>query len=158
MRRVYLAVGLAFLTLGVYVMIGSFALEYYTPLGPGPGFFTFWLAAILSVLTVIWLIRVFLQPPEPLPEGFFPNRSGALRIVAVLAALMFFVVAGEILGFRITMLAFLLFLLYALGRQRLPVAIAISLVGSIGVYYVFHDLMGIHLPLPSIDFLVDVGL
>lgn len=158
MRPVYLSVGLAFLALGVYIMAESFALDYYTPLGPGPGFFPFWLAAILSTLTVAWLVQVFLRSEEPLPEGFFPSKSGAFRLVAVLAALTCFVVLGDLLGFRLTMLALLLFLVNALGRQRLPVALAVSLVGSFGVYYGFHDLMGIHLPLASIEFLENLGL
>jgi putative tricarboxylic transport membrane protein len=49
MRLIYVPISLAFLALSVYVMFGAFDLDYYTPIGPGPGFFPFWLAAILAV-------------------------------------------------------------------------------------------------------------
>jgi len=155
---VNLAVGFAFLCLGIYMMTGALAMEYYTVLGPGPGFFPFWLAAIMSALTVLWLIRVLLGPKVPLPEGFFPNRRGALNIAAVLGALIFYAAFAELLGFRITMLAFLLFLLYVPGRQSVPMTLAIALLGSFGTYHLFHDLLDTHLPLASIGFLEDLGL
>lgn len=158
MRLVYLSIGLAFLALSIYVMVGAVALEYYTPIGPGPGFFPFWLAAVLAVLTVIWLVRVFLGPREPLPEGFFPSRSASIQIISVLGALICFVFLAEILGFRITMLGFLLFVLYVPGRQSALMAIAIAIAGSFGAYYLFHDLLGIHLPFATIGFLENLGL
>jgi putative tricarboxylic transport membrane protein len=157
-QLVYLAIGLAFLALSVYVMVGAFALEYYTPIGPGPGFFPFWLAAGLAVVTVVLLVRVYLGPNEPLPEGFFPKKSAVLRLVSVLGGMVLFVLLGESLGFRITMLGFLLVMLYALGRQSALVTIAVALAGSFGAYYLFHDVMGVHLPLATIGFLKNLGL
>lgn len=158
MRRIYLPIGLAFLALSVYAMIGAFDLEYYTPIGPGPGFFPFWLAAILAVLTVAWLAQVSFRLCEPLPQGLFPGKSGVLRILSVLGTLILFVVLGDYLGFRITMLGFLLFLIYSLGRHSIILVIAVALAGSFGSYYLFHDLMGVHLPLATIGFLEKLGL
>ncbi len=158
MRLVYLVIGLAFLALSVYVMVGAFALEYYTTIGPGPGFFPFWLAAVLAVVTVVWLVRVYLKPGEPLPEGFFPKKSAALRLLSVMTAMVLFVLLGEHLGFRITMLGFLLVMVYALGRRSVFLAMAVALAGSFGAYYLFHDLMGVHLPLATIGFLKNLGL
>ena len=158
MRLVYLAIGLAFLAVSVYVMVVAFALEYYTPIGPGPGFFPFWLAASLAVVTVVWLVRVYLKPSEPLPEGFLPSKSAVSRLVSVLGAMVLFVLLGEVLGFRITMLGFLLVMLYVLGRQSALVAIAVALAGSFGAYHLFHDWMGVHLPLATIGFLKNLGL
>jgi putative tricarboxylic transport membrane protein len=158
LRRVYLVIGLAFLTVSVYAMVGAVSLEYYTPIGPGPGFFPFWLGVGLAVVTVAWLVRVTLAPREPLPEGFFPGRRATLRIGSVLIAMVLFVLLGEHLGFRITMLGALLVILYALGRQSVLMAVAVALAGSFGAYYLFHDLMGVHLPLATIGFLKNLGL
>ena len=158
MRLIYVPISLAFLALSVYVMIGAFDLDYYTPIGPGPGFFPFWLAAILAVLTVAWLAQVCLRICEPLPQGFFPDRSGVLRILSILGALIIFVVLGDYLGFRITMLGFLLFLIFSLGRHSMILVIAVAFAGSFGSYYIFHDLMGVHLPLATIGFLEKLGL
>ena len=140
------------------MMVGAHAMEYYTELGPGPGFFPFWLGLIMAVLTVLWLARAMLGPSEPLPEGFIPNKSGILRFLGVVAALIFYVLFSEVIGFRITMLIFLLFVLYGPGRQKMPISIAIAILGSFGAYYLFHNLLGTHLPLANIDFLENLGL
>ncbi len=158
MRPVYLVIGLAFLAVSAYVMVGAFGLEYFTPIGPGPGFFPFWLGAGLAVVTVVWLVGIYLRPNEPLPEGFFPNRKAVSRLVCVLGGMVLFVLLGESLGFRITMLGFLLGMLFSLGRRSAFVTIAVALAGSFGSYYLFHDLMGVHLPLATIGFLKNLGL
>jgi putative tricarboxylic transport membrane protein len=158
MRVVYLVIGLAFLALSVFVLHGAFELEYYTPLGPGPGFFPFWLAACLAFVTVLWLIQVFLKPSEPMPAGFFPDKSPALRLVSVLGALVLFVIFGEYLGFRIAMLGFLLFLMWVLGHRSALVVIGVALLGSFGTYYLFHDVMEVYLPVATIKFLENIGL
>ncbi len=155
---VNIAVGLAFLCLSIYMVIGSISMKYYTDLGPGPGFFPFWLAAIMGVLTTLWLVRVFVGPRQPLPEGFFPSRIGALRLAGVLFALIAYALVADILGFRIAMLLFLLFVLYGPGRQSVPMSIAIAVLGSFGAYHLFHDVLGTHLPLSNIGFLENLGL
>lgn len=139
-------------------MFGSISMNYYTELGPGPGFFPFWLSAIMGILTIVWLVRVLIGPREPLPEGLLPNRSGALRILSVLAALIVYALVSDILGFRVSMLAFLLFVLYGPGRQSVPMTIAIAILGSFGTYHLFHDVLDTHLPLSSIGILEDLGL
>ena len=158
MRLVYLMIGLGFLAVSGYAMVGAFALEYYTPIGPGPGFFPFWLAASLAAVTVLWLVQIRLKPRKPLPEGFLPNKRSAVRVISVLGGMVLFVLLGEVLGFRITMMGFLLVMLYAAGRQSAFVVIPVALAGSFGAYYLFHDLLGVHLPLATIGFLKNLGL
>ena len=140
------------------MMVSAISMKYYTDLGPGPGFFPFWLAAIMGVLTTLWLLRVVLGPRQALPEDFFPSRSGALRIAGVLAALIVYALLADILGFRLAMLAFLLFVLYGPGRQSALMSVAIAVLGSFGAYHLFHDLLGTHVPLSSLDFLEAMGL
>lgn len=152
-----MAVGLAFLCLSIYMMLGAYAMEYYTVLGPGPGFFPFWLAAFMGSLTVIWMGSIILGPREPLPEGFFPSRGRRLQLLAVLGALIFYAVFAEVLGFRITMLVFLMFILYGPGRQSVPMTLAIAILGSFGTHYLFHDVLDTHLPLSNIGVLEDLG-
>ena len=158
MRIVYSVIGLAFLALSVFVMVGAVDLEYYTDLGPGPGFFPFWLAAILAVVTLAWLIQLYRRPSEPFPEGFIPSKGKVVKLLSVLGLLVLFVVLGEYLGFRITMFVMLLALLLMLGRLHVLVVIAVAFAGSFGAYYFFHDLMSVHLPLATVEFLRIFGL
>ena len=52
MRRPYQIAGTIFLFFAAFIAYESLKLRYYTPLGPGPGFFSFWLGVLLFVLSL----------------------------------------------------------------------------------------------------------
>jgi putative tricarboxylic transport membrane protein len=146
MRRSYLITGAVFLLLAAFVAVEALKLRYYTPLGPGPGFFSFWLALILGGLALIMILQATFGPPEPMPEDFFSNRIGYLRIGAVVLALVFAIALLEPLGFSLTMFAVTAFLLYTLGRQGIVLTVLVSLACSFGTYYVFDHWLMVPLP------------
>lgn len=140
------------------VMMESRNLEYYTPLGPGPGFFPLWLSGILALLSAIWLVQISRQPPEAMEDGFVPSGGGALRIVSILGALTLMGLLVDTVGFQVTALVFLLFLLLVLGRQNLALTAVIAVAGSFGLYYLFTSYLDVSLPASTIPFLADLGL
>ncbi len=158
MRRVNQVAGLLFFVGSILVMWESHGLEYYTPLGPGPGFFPFWLSGILAFLSGIWLIQESRRPSEPLEEGFVPSGRAVLRILAILAALTLMGLLMDTVGFRLAALAFLLFLLLVLGRQNLALTAVIAVVGSFGLYYLFTSYLDVFLPASTVPFLANLGL
>ena len=158
MRRANQVTSGLFLAVGLYVLLEAVNLEYWSPLGPGPGFFPFWLGFSLSVLTIGWFIKSTRESGEPLPEDFFPDRYGAIRVVSIVAALIVLAFLFEVIGFQVTMFSFLLFLLIALGRQPLPLTLVLSLAGSFGTYYLFTKYLDVQLPAASIEVLRNLGL
>jgi putative tricarboxylic transport membrane protein len=146
MRRSYQITGAALLLLAVFVAVESLKLRYYTPLGPGPGFFPFWLAVLLGALAIGMVLQATLGEPEPMPEDFFADRIGYLKMGAVVLALVVVTLALEPLGFCLTMFAVYAFLLLTLGRQRFLVTLLVALGGSFGVYYVFVRWLQVPLP------------
>jgi putative tricarboxylic transport membrane protein len=124
----------------------SARLTFYTPMGPGPGFFPLWLSIVFGVLALVMFCQATFGPARPMPAGFFATRTGYGRIAALLASLIGTVVLLEPLGFRLTSLAFYLFLLHVLSRQRLIVSVLIALAGSFGVYHVFAHFLMVPLP------------
>lgn len=146
MRRPYQITGILVLLLAVFVAVESLSLRYYTPLGPGPGFFAFWLALILAGLAVIVILQATFGRPEPMPDDFFADRTGYLRIGAVVLALVATIYSFEPVGFPLTMFGVCAFLLYALGRRRVVVTLVVSLACSVGVYYVFDHWLRVPLP------------
>ncbi len=146
MRRAYQITGILVLLLAVFVAVESLSLRYYTPLGPGPGFFAFWLALILAGLAAIVVLQATFGRPEPMPDDFFSDRTGYLRIGAVVLALVATIYSFEPVGFPLTMFGVCAFLLYALGRQRVVVTLVVSLACSVGVYYVFDHWLRVPLP------------
>ncbi len=161
MRRINLTAGLLFLAFAVVVMCGAWALEYYSPLGPGPGFFPFWLGGLLALLSAIWLGQTFVawrkrEGVEGAP--FLPGGRGLVRVVAIIGSLVVLVAVMGPLGFKLTMFAFLLFLLVALGRVNVGLTLAVAIVGSFGVNYVFKTWLDVQLPSASIAWLAGLGL
>ncbi|MCU0560366.1 MAG: tripartite tricarboxylate transporter TctB family protein [Desulfobacterales bacterium] len=158
MRRVNQVGSLLFFVGALSVMWASWALEYYTPLGPGPGFFPLWLGGCLALLSLIWFVQAGRKPREPIPEGFIPARDGMMRIGSILGALLLMGLLIDVLGFQLMMFAFLLFLLVVLGRRSIVLTLAISLAGSFGAYYAFTTWLGVQLPQASISWLMKLGL
>jgi putative tricarboxylic transport membrane protein len=151
MKRPYQVTATVLLVLSALVGIESLKLKYYTPLGPGPGFFPFWLSLGLAALAVAMFCQATFRPAEPRPEGFRGSRLGYLRALAMCAAWAWAVAMLERLGFRLTMAVFFPFLLLALGRVRWHLVVAVSLIGSLAVYYVFTQALSVPLPIGPFD-------
>jgi len=152
MRRTYQITGSLLLCLSIYIGVEALDLQYYSSLGPGAGFFSFWLALILGVLAIAMVAEATFGRPEPMPPDFFADRSGYLRMGAVVLAVLASALLLERLGFRLTMFGVYLFLLLALGNQRLITSIAIALAGSFGVYFVFTEWLSVPLPAGTFGF------
>lgn len=146
MRCVYQITGLVFLLLASFLGYHAFALRYYTPLGPGPGFFPLWLCGLLGLLALVVIFQATFAQSDPLPEDFFPLASGYKRIVAVVAGLVAVALLMPILGFRLTMLGFYLALLTLLGRRHAVETVILALVGSFGTFYLFVEYLSQPLP------------
>jgi putative tricarboxylic transport membrane protein len=146
MTRPYQITAAVLLGLSAFLGREALKLSYYSPLGPGPGFFPLWLAVLLAVMGVAMFWQATFRRPEAMPDDFFPDRRGYLRIGAVLAALVWVIALMDLLGFCLVMLVFYGFLLTVLGRQHPLVTGVIAVIGSFGVYYVFVRWLAVALP------------
>ena len=157
MTRVHQAAILIIIAFSIWVVVEAVQLTYYTELGPGPGFFPFWLALFLGGLAAIWFVQLWLRPLQGRGREFVPSRAGLIRIAALILSVAVFGLLVEKIGFAVLMFAFLLFLLVALGRQSVFVTLAVSIFGSFGVYFVFSSWLKVHLPESSIAWLRNLG-
>jgi putative tricarboxylic transport membrane protein len=136
--------------LGIFVAALVTSLDYslFDALGPGPGFFPFWLSLIGAGLTIAVLIDTWRGPDAA--AAILPTPSAALQAAAVLAGLVVAAALLEPLGFRLTMLLFIPGLLLALGA-RSPTAISLTtLAGSFGVFHVFFYWLKVPLPIGAL--------
>lgn len=139
--------------LGLFLAALVTSLDYSLSdaLGPGAGFFPFWLSLIGATLTVGILVQVTRSPPDAEPDAekgtLLPRGRVALQAALVVIALVAAAALLEPLGFRLTMLVFLAGLLPALGA-RSAVAISLTaLAGSFGVFHVFYYWLKVPLPI-----------
>jgi putative tricarboxylic transport membrane protein len=121
----------------------SLRLSLSDTLGPGPGFFPFWLSVGGGVLALSLLVQ--------LARGrlAFENPSLSFEPRPVALVLGGLIVAGallEAIGFRLVMLALLPYLLVALGARNWLAIGVFSFAGSFGVYHVFTGLLKVPLP------------
>jgi putative tricarboxylic transport membrane protein len=137
--------------LGIFVAALATSLDYslVDALGPGPGFFPFWLSLVGAALTLAALVQTA-RSRDGTTASILPNRQAALQAGAVLVALMIAAALLEPLGFRLTMLLFIAGLLLALGARSPAAVLLTALAGSFGVFHVFFYWLKVPLPIGAL--------
>lgn len=158
MQRIHQSAALFFTAFSAFIVWESWNLEYYTPLGPGPGFFPLWLGALMGGLSLFWLVQVSSRRGRPKEGAFLPERDGLVRFLSVLGAMIAATLLMDVLGFQLSMLLLLLFLLLIPGRQPLWLTLIIALLGSVGIYHLFGSYLDVQLPRASLSWLARLGL
>jgi putative tricarboxylic transport membrane protein len=126
MKRGWQAAAVAILGLFGFFIYESLQLSLRDALGPGPGFFPFWLGVVGAALVIALLVQLKLGRVDLGAEALTFERRGVRSVVLILA--------------------FNAFLLIALGVRNWTVIAVFAGAGSFGVYHVFYDLLKVPLP------------
>ena len=147
MSRINYVVWGLLLAFGAFIIHESLDHNYYgSDFGPGPGFFSFWLGILLTVMSFVQIVMTYRRPVEPLPDGFIPGRDGVKRMLYIMGALVASLLLMQYLGFSLTMMVFCIFLLRTLGRrQSWGLTLTLSVIGSFGTWFLF-GLLQVGLP------------
>ena len=133
--------GLMLLALALYVAWANREYPVGSLAEPGPGYLPLALAVFLGAMGL--LIALWGSGSQPLASIKWPELTRAAVILAACAMAAF---ALERIGYRLTVIALLIFLLGVIERQRpLPVAL-VSLGFGFASFYIVADLL--HVPLP----------
>jgi putative tricarboxylic transport membrane protein len=133
--------GAALLLLAVGVAWEGRRLPLGTHHGPGPGYFPLLLAAALALLALVLLTRRS-QAPAVGSLGWVEVP----RALAILAAAVFAALALERLGYRLTVVVLLVFLLGLVERQRPWLVVVLAVGVAFGSFWVFDGLLRVPLP------------
>jgi putative tricarboxylic transport membrane protein len=144
--RVWQAAAVALFALFGWFVFESLRLSLTDALGPGPGFFPFWLGVLGAVLSVILILQLRVRPAEAGTDSIAFDRAGTRNVLLVLGGLIAASAMLELAGFRLAMLALIAYVLAVLGVRRWLAIALFALAGSFGVYYVFYDLLKVPLP------------
>jgi putative tricarboxylic transport membrane protein len=143
MKRGWQAALAALLAVFAFFAFESLRLSLRDALGPGPGFFPFWLSVAGGALGLLLLA----QASRGTLEFETQTLKFELRPVAlVLAGLVAATALLEAVGFRLAMLALLPYLLFVLGVRNWLAMGGFTLAGSFGVYHLFSGLLKVQLP------------
>jgi putative tricarboxylic transport membrane protein len=135
--------GLIILLVAVFYLFKTTKLAIWKGTTLGPGFFPLLLGIALVALTILLLVKATLATKAhslSLSERFFPSRSGLLRLLYLIGALVLYVSTLQPLGYLLSTLLFLCVLFWAWDPKRPGLAIAVA-VGTVLCSYVFFDLL-----------------
>ncbi len=149
MRRGRLVACVCLLAIFLAALVTSFDYSLTDALGPGPGFFPFWLSLIGAALTLAMLIQDA-RGRDVGPASILPTRQAILQGGAVLVALTVAAALLEPLGFRLTMLLFIVGLLPLLGARSPSAVLLTAAAGSFGVFHVFYYWLKVPLPVGAL--------
>ncbi len=141
-RKGDLVAGFFGIFFSVTMMIGSIGYRLGTPSEPQPGFFPFLAGGILVVLSTILLVRAFSgrgEEAEPFGELW---RPAILAIGLFLYSLLL-----DSMGYIIATIILSMVVLRVLDTKAWLKLVAISLILSVGTYFLFDRLLDVPLPL-----------
>jgi len=141
-----------FAAVGIYVLVSSLSLGLWTSLGPGAGMFPFAMGALLVAMSAVWLLQE-LRRPSARGEGV--DRG---VVISVVASLVILASVMDLLGFQLSMFAFLLYHLKIRGRRAWVPSLIIALAGSVGAFYAFNYGLNVALPVSAFTPLNLIGL
>lgn len=147
MRRGWLIATLVMLVICLVTAYESTLLALFDRLGPGPGFFPFWLAALGAVLCLAILAQVFRTEPDAgATAPVFPRGGDLGAVIAVLACLVIPPLLMDFLGYRLAITIFTAVSVAALGERRVWAIALFAVVSGFGTFHVFNNWLDVILP------------
>jgi len=134
--------GAVLVLFALFVMWEDRALPMGTLYSPGPGYMPFVLAVILAVMGGLVVATGGGAPP--LASVAWAERRHAS---AILGSCVFAALALERIGYRLTILLVLGFLLWGIERKSFLAAACMAVALALGTFYVFGTLLLVPLPL-----------
>ena len=114
---------------------------------PGPGFFPFWVAVSLALLSLYLIYSTFKREPSRQDEKkILPQRHALVRVATIL--LLLAVAAGvmKFLGFPLTLAVFTAAILMILERYSVLKSIAYGIAYAAVTWFIFEYMMTMGFP------------
>ena len=136
----------AWFFVGLAVCIGSFQYKMGSPASPGTGFMPFLTGAAISFFSGVGFIHASIRRKKG--EGRTPLLQGVRwrNAMLILLSLLAYSLLMVPLGFLISTVLFIAFLLRAIVPQRWPVVVTCALLTAAASYLVFEVWLKAQLP------------
>jgi putative tricarboxylic transport membrane protein len=139
-------VGICILVFAGTIFWQSLSYDYYGDYGPGPGLFPLWLSGTLIVLTLLY-IGESLKKEIILLTDILPKGKSLWNVLSIIASLIIFLFLVPYTGYTIAGIV-MLFILF-LREYKWYWGLGISAVVTLIVFFAFHSLLNIPLPVSS---------
>jgi putative tricarboxylic transport membrane protein len=145
MRRADQITGIVMLVFSLTVAYTSWQMPQRVEFGPGLGFLPFWLAVIMAVLSVLLLFDASLRKGVS-AKNPFPAAQALLNVGLVIAGLGVYIAVLATVGFAVSTVLYIAFLLAIVQKERWLKTAVVSLLSTGGLYVVFQILLEVKLP------------
>jgi len=141
--------------LGVYIVMQSRAWDYYTPDGPGPGFFPLWYGVAMVGLSLslivsnVWKARTGNGAPG---AGTAIDWQAAGRALATWAAFAVSVAFMGVLGFVLSFALLTFFMVTVVFRRPMVTAAVTAIVAALAFHLIFPVILNVPLPTGFLGF------
>jgi putative tricarboxylic transport membrane protein len=141
------------LVFAVIVSVESYRLGLGTLRRPGPGFLFFWAGILLTIMSLIILIRAWITQKGKGAGGFIFGGQNIWKIVLVLISVFLYVLLMEKLGFIVVTFLLFLFLLGIVEKKGWLFTLLTSLAVTMAAYLIFETALQSQLPKGLLEFL-----
>lgn len=134
--------GAVLAALGVYIFLQAREWDYYTPDGPGPGFFPTWYGVAMIVLSLALIVSRI----HKADAAGGANWRTAWRALSTWLAFALAVALMGPLGFLVSFALLTFFLVTVVFGRPVLTASATALLAALGFYVIFPLLLSLPLP------------
>ncbi len=146
MRKADRITGIILVIFSIVLMVASWRMPPSATFGPGAGFLPFWLGVLMGILSILLIVKASRQSVVSPQRAVFPSRKALIPLGATFASLAAYILLLEVLGFLGGTGLLTAFLLGVVERERWPVTVLVAALNSVGLYVIFHTLLGVSLP------------
>jgi hypothetical protein len=139
------------IVLALGICAGALQLGLWGSAGPGSGFMPF-LAGLLIGLVGLGRLVAAWSRETTRAARFWEDPAAARRVIAVVLALCAMAAVMPVLGFLLTAMLVMAFLLRLTAETRLVTVIVLAIVSSLSVYWLFQSVLGVRLPKGLVGF------
>ena len=138
---------LAWLGVGLLICVGSVRLSLGSLHNPGPGFLPFLTGVLLAGLSFIDYLRLSrASSPEKETKPVWTDRGRGFKMFLTVIALLAYAVGMEYLGFLLSTVIFIGFLLRVIEPKRWSIVILSSFLTAVISYCIFELWLQTQLP------------
>ena len=147
MRKIEILTALGFIAFSLAVMGEANKVGVGTP-GKAfqPGFFPFWLGALLGLCGTVQLVRLFTTGARASYVPFFHDRTAWVSVLKVVATGAAMLILTYLVGFYTAAIVYIFVYLRFVGRHRWPAVLIMSLGIPIASHIIFEQVLQILLP------------
>ncbi len=147
MKRADRIFGIIGLGLALWAYLESRRFHYMSEFTPGPGFFPFWVAVSLALLSLYLIYRTLKREPSKQDgKKVLPERHALVRVASILLLLSAATGAMKFLGFPLTLAVFTATILIILERYSILKSVAYGIAYAAVTWFIFEYMMSMGFP------------